>query len=76
MGIRAARPDPIFSNPNRAGPDSLQPDRSVKIQPDPIPIEPEILSSDLELEFITENTEINFRCDDHQIPYYKFPKIL
>ena len=30
VGIRAARPDPIFSNPNRGGPDSLQ--------PDPIPI--------------------------------------
>ena len=35
VGIRAARPGPKTSSPNRAEPDFGQPDRAEKVQPDP-----------------------------------------
>ena len=38
VGIRAARPGPIFFSPNRAGPICFQPDRAEKAEPDPGPI--------------------------------------
>ena len=38
MGIRAARPGPIFFSPSRAGPICFQPDRAEKAEPDPGPI--------------------------------------
>ena len=38
VGIRAARPGPIFFSPSRAGPICFQPDRAEKAEPDPGPI--------------------------------------
>ena len=38
VGIRAARPGPIFFSPNRAGPILTEPDRAEKTEPDPGPI--------------------------------------
>ena len=38
VGIRAARPDPIFFIPDRDEPDFFQPDISRKCHPDPDPI--------------------------------------
>ena len=37
-GIRVARPGPIFSSPDRDGPDFFQPDRARDLKPDPGPI--------------------------------------
>ena len=60
---RSAPARPVCKNPARPDPDR---DRA-------IPIQPEILSYDSELEFITEKIEINLPCDDH---HYKFSKVL
>ena len=38
VGIRAARPGPMFFSPSRAGPICFKPDRAEKAEPDPGPI--------------------------------------